>query len=191
MGGGGDETIAVFGGTFDPPHVGHVLVLAYVRAAIAPSRILMVPAFEHPFGKRPTAGFEDRVHMCELVAGLLDGVEVSPIERDMGGTSHTLRTLEALHERHPGVTLRLVVGADVLEQTERWHRWDRIAELAPPIVVGRSGYERPEGCAVDIPDVSSTELRRRLARDRATEGMLPAAVERHIVERGLYAEEYA
>lgn len=184
-----NEAIAVFGGTFDPPHVGHLLVLAYVRAVGAVDRVLMVPAFEHPFGKQPAAGFEDRVRMCELTAAIVDGVRVSRIEQELGGTSRTLRTLEELARRHPGARLRLVVGTDVLPETPKWHRWDRIVELAPPLVVGRTGYGDPAAAPIQIPDVSSTELRRRLARDRGTAGLLSAAVERHIAEHDLYRTE--
>lgn len=185
----GGETIAVFGGAFDPPHVGHLLVMAYVRAVEPIDRVLMVPAFEHPFGKQPSAGFEDRVRMCELTAAIVHGAQVSRIEQELGGTSHTLRTLEELSRRHPTAHLRLVVGTDVLPETPNWHRWDRVAELAPPLVVGRTGHGDPAAAPIQIPDVSSTELRRRLARDRSTAGLLPAAVERHIVERDLYRTE--
>lgn len=184
---GSTSTTAVFGGTFDPPHVGHVLVMAYVRSVEAVDQVVMVPAFRHPFGKEPTADFDHRVRMCELTAATLTGVAVSRIEEELGGISRTLRTLEEMARRQPGTTLRLVVGADVLADTPRWHRWDRIVEIAPPIVVGREGYERPEGSSIALPDVSSTELRERLARDRTARGLLPAAVERYIVEHGLYA----
>ncbi|MFW6050994.1 MAG: nicotinate (nicotinamide) nucleotide adenylyltransferase [Myxococcota bacterium] len=183
------RTIAVFGGSFDPPHVGHVLAMAYVLAVEAVDGLVMVPTFAHPFGKEPSAGFDHRVRMCELCAEPLRQVEVSRIEEELGGTSHTLRTLEAMTERHPETQLRLVVGADVLPETAKWHRWDRIAQVAPPIVVGRAGYGGPDGPTVAMPDVSSTELRRRLARDRTTRGMLPAAVERHILDHDLYRTE--
>jgi nicotinate-nucleotide adenylyltransferase len=186
---GAQGTLAVFGGSFDPPHMGHVLAMAFVASAYAPEGILMVPAFEHPFGKQPAASFAHRVTMCELAARAVTGVHVSRIERDLGGTSRTLRTLEALARSRPGARLRLLVGADVLPDTPRWHRWDRIVAIAPPIVVGRAGYARPEGCPFDIPDVSSTELRSRLARRSGTDGMLPAAVETYIVEQGLYRME--
>jgi nicotinate-nucleotide adenylyltransferase len=181
------ETIAVFGGSFDPPHTGHLLVLAYVRAVHEPRRILMVPAFKHPFGKEATASFEHRVRMCELVTRSVPGTEVSRIEEDLGGVSHTLRTVEALRDRHPGAALRLVVGADVLIDTTRWHHWESVVAIAPPIVVGRTGYPRPEACPFDLPEVSSTELRRRLSVQREGQGMLPAAVEQHILAHGLYA----
>jgi nicotinate-nucleotide adenylyltransferase len=179
-------TWVIFGGTFDPPHMGHVLAMAFVRAVHEPDRILMVPAFQHPFGKRASAPFEDRIHMCELAAGAVTGVTVSRIEQELGGVSLTLRTLEALAERHPGVTLRLLMGADALPETPKWHRWDRIVAMAPPIIVGRAGYERPEGCPFDVPDVSSSDLRRRLVAGGGAGGLVPAAVERHILDRGLY-----
>jgi len=126
--------------------------------------------------------------MCELAMQHLVGVEVSPLERDLGGVSRTLRTLEELARRRPDARLRLVIGADILGGVERWHRWDRIEELAPPIVIGRRGYPPPTGCKVELPEISSTEVRRRLAACEDTEGMLPHLVRQYIDEHRLYGD---
>lgn len=179
-------TIVVFGGSFDPPHMGHVLAMAFARAVYEPDAILMVPTFEHPFHKRSDASFEHRIRMCELASHIVHGVTVSRIEAELGGVSWTLRTLEALAERHAGARLRLLVGADVLPHTSRWHRWDQIVAMAPPIVVGRAGYEQPEQCPFDVPDVSSSELRARLAQGQGAGGRVPSAVEAYIANHGLY-----
>lgn len=179
----------MLGGSFDPPHVGHVLLAAYALAVGELDRLLVVPAFEHPLGKQSSAGYEHRFRMCELAVGDLRRIEVSRIEQELGGASRTLRTLEELERRLPDARLRLVVGADILPQTPQWHRWDRIREIAPPLVIGRAGYEPPEGCPVELPEVSSTEIRRRLAADRRTDGLVPIAVERYIDDNRLYTEE--
>ena len=177
----------VFGGSFDPPHVAHSLLAAYALAAHRIERVLVVPTYAHAFGK-PLSAFDDRLRMCELAFADLRRVEVSSIERELPVPSLTLRTLEALVERHPSVRLRLLIGSDLLPETHAWHNFERIAELAPPLVVQRQGY------ALDLdqpalPDVSSTEIRRRLRAEQSTEGLLCPSVELYARRRGLYASE--
>lgn len=184
----GREVVAVYGGSFDPPHVAHVLVVAWVLTATEADRVLVVPAYQHPLGKQARTAFEHRVRMCELAVADLARVEVSRIEEELGGDSRTLRTLEALGERLPDARFRLVMGADLLEEVDEWHRFDLIEELAPKLVVGRAGYPGPEG-TVALPGVSSTELRERLYAGRGTEGLLHRDVATYIREHGLYPKE--
>ena len=80
--------------------------------------------------------------MCRLAVGWLPARDVSTVEEELGGESRTLRTLEHLGAPHPELALRLLVGADVLGDLPKWHRWDRIAELAPPLVLGRRASNR-------------------------------------------------
>lgn len=189
--------VAVFGGSFNPPHVAHVLAVAYALSAAPIDDVLVVPVYQHPFSKE-LAPFEDRLAMCRLAVGWLPRVEVSAVEQELGGESLTLRTLEHLAAAHPGWAMRLLVGADVLADLPKWHRFERVAELAPPIVLGRGGFAplspgkgpgpRLEVTEVSLPQVSSTEVREALAaRDlEAVRWRLPRAVVDHIVERGLY-----
>jgi hypothetical protein len=106
-------SIAIFGGSFNPPHVAHVLAVTFVLATAEVDRVLVVPTFQHPFAKA-LASYEDRVRMCTLAMGWLPRVEVSRVEEELGGESLTLRTLEHLHAQHPDWQMRLVIGADVL-----------------------------------------------------------------------------
>ncbi|MEO0326622.1 MAG: nicotinate-nicotinamide nucleotide adenylyltransferase [Myxococcota bacterium] len=180
--------LALYGGSFDPPHVAHVLVAAWAKSVAGVDGVLVVPAFAHAFGKR-SAPFADRLALCEAAFADLPFVEVSPIESTLAAPSRTWRTLGALARSRPGARFRLVVGADVLAETSRWERWEDVAATAPPLVVGRAGHALPPGpCPVVLPDVSSTELRRRLARGDATEGWLPASVAEVIEARGLYRD---
>jgi nicotinate-nucleotide adenylyltransferase len=171
------SVIGVFGGSFDPPHVGHVLAVAYALATAPIERVLVVPTFRHPFGKA-MAPFADRVAMAELAFGGMRGVEVSRIEEELGGDSYTVRTLEALRSRMPGTTLRLLVGSDVLPDTPRWREWERVTELAPPIVLPRGGEL--------LPTVSSTDVRARYAAAGSTEDVVPRSVDAHVRSHGLY-----
>ncbi|NMC69752.1 MAG: nicotinate-nicotinamide nucleotide adenylyltransferase [Myxococcales bacterium] len=172
-----------FGGAFDPPHLGHLCVAALALALGELDRLLVVPTFDHPFGKR-MAPWPERLAMARLAFAPLARAEVSAIEETLPRPSLTLRTVAALCEAHPGVRWRLVVGSDTLRDRGAWHRFDEVARLAEPLVIGRAGHEPAEGLAV--PDVRSSEVREALAAGRDVRGRLAPAVERYIRARGLY-----
>lgn len=177
--------VAVFGGSFNPPHVAHVLGAAFVLTTGEVDRVLIVPCFRHPFAKA-LAPFDDRLAMCRLAFAPLAAVEVSDVERDLGGESLTVRTLEHLAAQRPDWRLRLVVGADVVAEMDRWTRPERVRALAPPLVLGRVGAPPVDGAPAVLPEVSSTALREALARGEAPGPLLPAAVAAYAAERGLY-----
>ena len=118
--------VAVFGGSFNPPHVAHVLGCALVLAVEDVDRLLVEPAYQHPFAKA-LAPFEDSAAMCELAMGGMPQVEVSRLEAELGGESRTLRTLSHLAETHPDWSMRLVFGGDILARAAAlvWLRRDR------------------------------------------------------------------
>src|SRR6478609_5667651 len=155
------KSVAIYGGSFDPPHVSHVLASVYALKIGGFDRVLVVPVFEHAFHKQLTA-FEHRTRMCELAFSGILGVEISAVERELSTPSLTLRTLEHLAALHPDWHMRLLVGSDVLGDSAKWHAFDRITELAPPYVVARPGYEHPNSHAALLPDVSSTRVREAL-----------------------------
>jgi nicotinate-nucleotide adenylyltransferase len=178
------RTLAIYGGSFDPPHVCHTLVCAYVLAAHRVDRVLVVPTGQHPFDK-PLSPFPHRVRMCELAMRDLQRVEVSRIEEQLPGPSLTLHTLQALARLHPDAELRLVIGSDLLAETHTWHRFDEISALAPAIVVARAGH----GAATSgpaLPDVSSSEIRRRLRAGESVAGLLDPEVEQYARAHALY-----
>ena len=105
---GGSPLVGVFGGSFNPPHLAHVLALAVVLARFDVEKLLVVPTYRHPFAKS-LAPYEDRVRMCELAMGFLPRVEISRVEEELGGESRTLRTIEHLHAQHPDWSLRFVM----------------------------------------------------------------------------------
>lgn len=154
-------TLGVFGGSFDPPHVAHVLAAAYAASVGDFERVLVVPVYAHAFDKR-LVSFEHRVAMCQHAFSDIARVEVSRVEERLPLPSRTLQTLEALGREYPGYALRLIIGSDLLSEAERWHRFDEVARLAPLFVIGRAG--RPHaGPSVDLPPVSSTRVRELLA----------------------------
>ena len=179
--------VGVFGGSFNPPHLSHVLALAILHTRFPIERILVVPTFQHPFAKS-LAPYEDRVRMCELAMGWIPSVEVSRIEEELGGESRTLRTLEHLQAKYPTSSLRFVMGADLVVESTKWHGFDRIVAIAPPIVLGRVGIEYPGAPAPVLPSISSTMVRSRLAAGDidGLEEVVPAKVIAYAREKNLY-----
>ncbi len=182
--------VAVFGGSFNPPHIAHVLAVTYVASLGLCERVLVVPVHAHAFDKH-LAPFASRLAMCREAMGFIPGVEISDIEASLTPPNYTLHMLQALAERHPGWKLRLVVGADVLVESHKWHAWDAVCALAPPIVLGRVGYARADAPPAVLPDVSSTRIRELLAshEPQAAEQLswlLPRSVRDAISREGLY-----
>jgi nicotinate-nucleotide adenylyltransferase len=178
----------VFGGSFDPPHLAHTLLAAYALNAYALERVLIVPTHAHALGKR-LAPFEQRLQMCEFAFADLQRVEISSIERDLPTPSFTLSTLEALARRYPGVQLRLLIGADIVAEAHAWHQFDRAIALAPLIVIEREGEQRIDASQPALPDISSSEIRRRLRMGESTRGWLCPRVEDYVRSHGLYTVE--
>lgn len=184
--------LAVYGGSFDPPHRAHVLAVEHVLSTGQADRVLVVPVFQHAFDKRMEP-FEHRVRMCEIAFAGRPGVEVSAIEAELPRPSFTVRTLRALEERYPAAELRFLVGADALRDSPKWRSFDELERRAPLIVLGRVGVDHAGAPEPVLPGVSSTEVRswlaqrsnhearERLARD------VPAAVLEYIDAHGLYA----
>jgi nicotinate-nucleotide adenylyltransferase len=179
--------VGIFGGSFNPPHVAHVLAVVYCLSIEELDEVRIVPCFRHPFAKE-LAPFEHRFRMCELAMGWLPHTRVSRVEEELGGESRTLRTIEHLRQTEPASSFRLIIGADLLLEGRRWQGFDRILELAPPIALGREGVTADGSPPPMVPNVSST-----LIRDAVREGKLreiaqwvPRAVLAYIERHRLY-----
>ncbi len=178
--------IALFGGSFNPVHLGHVLVCAQVLSTEPVGEIWMMPAFIHPFGKQ-LAPFADRVEMCRLATEPFSGrVRVSEVERELKGEGRTVDTLEHLARTMPTHRLALILGADVLAERTQWKAWERIEQLARVIPVGRAGYAGP---GLALPEVSSTLLRERLQRGEDCASLAPRSVLAYAAARELYQHQ--
>ncbi len=190
------ERVGVFGGTFDPVHVGHLVAAANVRHAMGLDRVLLVVA-NLPWQKadRTLTPAEDRLAVVEAAVEGAEGLEASRLEIDRGGESYTADTLEELMAAHPERELFLIVGADVAAELATWRRVDVVARLATLVVVTRSGVPQPQlgprwrTARVEIPalEVSSSELRSRRAAGRPLDFLVPRPAIDCIRRRGLYA----
>jgi nicotinate-nucleotide adenylyltransferase len=184
---GGAGITAIFGGSFNPPHLAHVLAVSVVLSRFDVERFLVVPTHQHPFSKS-LAPYDDRVKMCELAMAPFPRVEVSRVEQQLGGESKTLRTIEHLRETHPDWALRFVMGADLVTESQKWYRFDRVAELAPPIILGRAGVSYEGSPEPILPAISSTDVRAKVKSGEwdALAEVVPRTVLAYVRERGLY-----
>ena len=188
--------VGIFGGSFDPVHVGHLAIANAALESVPLDRVLFVLARRAPLKERgPVAGEADRLAMLELAVAGEPRFSVSRIELERAGPSYTVDTLEALSGAD---LLFLILGGDALAALPRWKDPDRIATLATLVVAERPGAPERAGheqkgtvVAFDAPrlDISSLELRARAARGRSLRYLVPDPVWRHIEARGLYRAE--
>ena len=185
------ERVGVYGGTFDPIHIAHLVAALSARHALGLDRVLLVVAGD-PWQKRDTvvASAPDRLAMARAAVEGLDGIEVSELEVERPGPAYTIDTLRALEAADR--ELYLIVGADVAAGIDGWHRADDVRAAATLVVVAREGNGAPpDGPGVrSVPmprlDVASSDLRARVARGEPIDVLVPAGAVRVIRERRLY-----
>ena len=217
MAGTGPQTrVGILGGTLDPIHVGHIEMALAAGKALGLSEVLVMPSRIPPHRPQsPAASMFHRFAMASLAVQDLDGWVVCDDELRAEGPSYTASTLDRLAQQGLApAQIFFITGADAFAEIATWHRYPDVLGLANFIVVSRpgmaatevvdriaparaglrsapgTGAHRPSVFPVDAatPDVSSTEIRRRLRSGKSIGGMVPAAVERHIFRHGLYQE---
>ena len=181
-------TTVLFGGSFDPPHLGHQMACHYHLEGLGAADLWLIPAANHPFGKVLTA-FAQRLQLCEaLVAPFGGRATVQPIEAELGGAGRTFDTVCALQARHPERHFALALGADLAAELPRWHRAEALQQRLPLIWIGRGGSralpEQPE--LLQLPQVSSSALRARRRAGGSLVGWVPQQVAARIEALGLY-----
>jgi nicotinate-nucleotide adenylyltransferase len=196
-------SLGILGGTFNPPHLGHLAIASYAREQLALDRVLLVPARLPPH--KPVAddpGAPRRLAMCKLLVADVDRLEVSAIELERDGPSYTVDTLTAIHASDPEAELTFIVGADIAATLPSWHEPGELLGLASLAVAGRAGGDRRATLAalgrvtsdagrvrfLDSPvvDVSSSLVRERAAAGAPIEPLVGAGVAGYIAEHGLY-----
>jgi nicotinate-nucleotide adenylyltransferase len=205
--------IGILGGTFDPPHVGHLLVASDAVEALHLDRLVFVPNARQPLKSHTVLSDpEDRLSMVRLAIGTDARFAVDDLEVVRGGTSFTVDTLEQLSARDPASQWFLLLGADAGTTFAQWRSPRRVAELATLAIMRRAGdataptdealiagFQAVIGPGAAPPmmiatrrvDVSSTEIRERVRTGRSIHGFVPEAVARFLQERGLYQSRHA
>jgi nicotinate-nucleotide adenylyltransferase len=200
----GGGRIGILGGTFDPPHIGHLWLATLAADALGLSRVLLMPAARPPHkGAQPVSNAADRVMMTRLAIAADPLFDLSLIEMEREGPSYTVDSLVELRASlDDSETLVLIMAADSLAEIGSWREPDRLLELAEWAVGPRPGWPLPDRGALherygeaaarihllEGPslDLSSSEIRRRVAAGRSIRYLVPRAVEELIVDRGLY-----
>jgi len=190
--------LGIYGGTFSPPHVGHLIVATAVREQLALEQVVFVPGAlpPHKTGQEILAG-EHRLAMLRLAVEGDPGLGVSDVELRRGGVSYTVETLEEIARARAGAELHLLIGMDNYVEFDTWREPDRILRLAKLVVMTRPGYtargapqlppERVVFCDVPEIEVASRHIRKRVREGKSIRYLVPPAVERYVMEHRLYA----
>ena len=194
--------ILLFGGTFDPPHMGHMNNLQAAMDCVQPDKVIVMPAGIPPHKKASTTDAALRLAMCECFTALSPKVEVSDWEVRQGGRNYSVNTVEMLHSRYPADSLYMCVGSDMLLGFTRWYRWQDILRLTALVVESREAGDaaalhaaaeelRRQGATVLLaqaqafPCASSDIRSGRVPRSRWEE-VLPPNVIQIVKDNGLY-----
>jgi nicotinate-nucleotide adenylyltransferase len=202
------ERIGILGGTFNPPHIGHVALARHARAELGLERVLLMPACAAPNkpNVREDPGPEHRLAMCRLAVAGEPGLEVSALEIERGGTSYTVDTVQAIHDAHPNAELTLIVGADTARTLPSWHESTRLLGMVGLAVAQRDELDSQDArralAPVTAPGLdppprmtllrmariatSSSAVRGLLAAGAPVDELVGEAVAGYIAEHGLY-----
>jgi nicotinate-nucleotide adenylyltransferase len=201
--------VGIFGGTFDPVHLGHLMVAEQCREQGRLDQVWFVPAPRPPHKlDRAVSPFGQRVEMLALAIAGNPAFRIDEIEKERTGPSYTADTLQLFHQRQPELDLSLLIGSDCLPDLPRWHQPEQIVERAALLVVARPGWPilsveelrdslnlggevplRMQVVPVPLIDLSSTDLRRRAGAGHSLRYLVPRAVECYVQEKRLYANE--
>ena len=190
--------IGIYGGSFDPIHYGHLLLAESAREQLNLDKVVFVPAAIAPHKRsQESAPATARIEMLKLAISGNAALEVSLLEIDRGGVSYTVDTLTALRDAHPEAELTLLVGGDTLADMPNWKAPEQIVKIARVAVVDRPGASSEEivlpgaeilHVSMPLIDLSSREIRNRVARGESIRYWLPRAVEQYIVHSNLYGD---
>jgi nicotinate-nucleotide adenylyltransferase len=203
-----DDGIALFGGSFNPIHNGHLIVARAVAERLSLSRVVFIPSPSPPHKANvDLADASDRLEMVRLAIAGQRGFEASDFEVRQGGVSYTILTVEAFQKSAAGQTLHWIIGGDTLPELHTWYRVRELVERCRIVTAVRPGFEVPDLSALErvltvdqvrrlkediLPtpriDISATDIRRRAAEGRSIRYLVPEPVRQYIEQRGLYRQ---
>ncbi len=189
--------IGVMGGSFDPIHLGHLLVAEDVCQQLKLTKLLFVPTYQPPHRPLPLADFQHRVNMTKLAISYHPQFAISDIEKNQPTPSYTVNTLRELCQLYPQARLFFVIGYDQYWQIKKWYKAKELTQLACLIVVSRPGIEKPKLFSAHDPNqvrflsvitvaIASHEIRQRIFRGLSVRYLVPSAVARYIYQHRLY-----
>ncbi|MBN2804876.1 MAG: nicotinate (nicotinamide) nucleotide adenylyltransferase [Deltaproteobacteria bacterium] len=179
----------VFGGTFDPPHLGHLQIVDTVLNSKLVDEIFIIPCLIHVFGKNPVS-FEDRLNMCSIMFDSHSKLTVLDIEKELNNPGRTFELLQLLIKKFSNSRFRLIAGLDIFYERKKWYKFKEIEKIAPPIYLKRKGIEiKSESLPnlLDAPiEVSSSDIRKRFQTGQKIENLVTPSVNDYIINNKLY-----
>lgn len=182
----------IYGGSFNPPHIGHQIACMWLTEALNAEEVILVPTYQHAFGKE-LLDFNHRFAMCKEIATLWSGrrVWVSNCEEHLPHPNYTINTVKHFSETR--TNLAVAIGSDLVHELDKWTGWDEVMKLAKTVVIGRTGgghadldfaglYQYP----VELSAISSSQIRGQIRRGKDITGLVPHQVKRYIEKHGLY-----
>ncbi len=191
--------VGIFGGTFNPPHIGHLIVAEFIRVELGLNKIIFVPCFSPPHKQNSNylsqlAEPKHRLEMVKIAIKDNPFFEVSDIEIKRGGISYTIDTINQMLDEFPGYSFSLLIGADQFREFNTWRRPDEIVEKVNLVVFNRPGFFIPESKFssfakfITIPniEISASAIRMRVKSGKSIKYLVPSGVEEYIYANGLY-----
>lgn len=186
------KKVGILGGTFDPPHYGHLLIANEVLAALQLDEIWFMPNQEPPHKKKSDAvKNEDRLRMLQLALGNNQAFIIQPIELERKGPSYTVETMKMINDQYSDHQFFFIIGADMIEYLPKWHKIDELVKLVKFVGVDRPHYSHQTDYPVlyvDVPtmEISSSMIRERVKSGKTIRYLLPDSVIQYIEEKSLY-----
>ena len=188
------KRVGILGGTFNPPHLGHLIIAEQVKSQLNLDEVMFIPDYQPPHIDKKTAiSDEKRLKMVKLSTMDEPGFKVSDIELRRKGVSYTIDTIKELKLKNPEVDYYFIIGGDMVEYLPKWHRIEELIKLVKFVGVGRPGHSKESKYPimwVDVPmtDISSTLVRRNVKQGCSIKYLVTPEVENYIHEEGLYRE---
>ena len=181
--------VVIYGGSFNPPHVGHQIACMWLLHSLNAYTVIVVPTYEHAFGKQ-LLDFKHRFEMCKEMCSSLPGTWVSDAECNLPHPNITVNTVK--HFKQTFNKVAVAIGSDLVHGLDEWKGWDEVMDLAKVVVVGRTGagyadhdyniYQYP----VELSAISSSQIRGQVRRGKDITGLVPVGVKRYIQRYKLY-----
>lgn len=190
------EKVGILGGTFNPPHLGHLIIAEQVRDQLDLDKIVFLPTAEPPHSSinKKTISSDIRVELLDLAIHTNPNFEMELYEVEKGGKNYTYNTMKALVDLYPAVDFYFIIGADMIEDLPTWHEIDKLVELVQFVGVNRPGYAVETDyplIMVDVPlvDISSSAIRKKVAQGCSIQYLVPENVQNYIEREGLYQDD--
>lgn len=190
------DKVGILGGTFSPPHVGHLMMAEQVKDQLDLDKIFFMPTAQPPHSSvtKTTIASETRVHMLELATIDNPDFEIERFEVDQGGKNYTYDTMKALIELYPTVDFYFIVGGDMIADMPSWYRIDELVQMVQFVGVNRPGYSVETDypiIMVDMPmtDISSSTIRKKVEQGCSIRYLVPEDVRNYIALEGLYLDD--